>query len=87
MKTVQKKLNLKIIEMTKFASKATNSREINNRRAQKEVLTCVKTFCDYKFVKLKHNKRRIREFDEMKISLNLGKPKWQIGKQVCICLE
>ena len=68
--------------MTKFASKAKNSREINNRRAQKEDLTCQKTLCDYRLVKLRHNKRRVREFDEMKISeLNLGNPEWQIGKQ------
>lgn len=73
---------IKIIKMTKFASKAKNSREINNRRAQKEDLTCQKTLCDYRLVKLRHNKRRVREFDEMKISeLNLGKPEWQIGKQ------
>ena len=68
--------------MTKFVSKAKNSREINNKRAQKEVLTCLKTLCDCKLVKLTHIKRRIREFDEMKISeLNLGKPEWQIGKE------
>ena len=71
----------KEIKMTKFASKAKNSREINNRRAQKEDLTCLKTLCDYRLLKLRQNKRRIREFDEMKISLNLGKPEWQIGKQ------
>ena len=75
---------IKIIKMTKFASKAKNSPEINNRRAQKEDLACQKTLCDYRLVKLRHNKRRVREFDEMKISLNLEKPKWQIGEQVFV---
>ena len=70
----------KEIKMTNFESKAKNSREINNRRAQKEDLTCLKTLCDYKLVKLTHIKRKVREFDELN-ELNLGKPEWQIGKQ------
>jgi hypothetical protein len=37
---------------------------------------------------LTHIKRRIREFDEMKISeLNLGKPEWQIGKKDLLGIE
>ena len=62
----------KEIKMTKLPSKAKNFHEINNRRAQKDDSTCLKTVFDYKLVKLRHNKRKIREFDEMKISeLNL----------------
>ena len=65
----------KEIKMTKFASKTKNSCEINHRRAHKEDPSSVKTLCDCKLVKLRHYKRRIHS------ELNLGKPKWQIGKQ------
>ena len=67
--------------MTKLPSKAKNFHEINNRRAQKDDFTCLKNVCDYKLVKLRHNKRKIREFDEMKIELNLWKLEWELGKQ------